>query len=156
MHRLGLRVAATAGALFSVAAVGACSSGSAAAKRPTTFRPPCVPASAGQLARINASITHGRAVRAGVTVPIPGDAGFNALVAAKVSEHGSPIGVWELGSDRGVVAAVNKGAQDTNAYGTPNPGSFAAAQLREVTALPQYAALVACAHHQNEPSTTGS
>jgi hypothetical protein len=76
---------------------------------------------------------------------IPDDLGFDALVAAKIAEPGTPVGVWELGSNAGAVAGVNKAAQDENKFGTPNPGSLDAAQLVEITASPQYAALLTCA-----------
>lgn len=86
-------------------------------------------------------------MRSGVSTAIPDDLGFDALVAAKIAEPGNPIGVWELGSNGGAVAGVNKAGQDENKFGAPNPGSLSAAQLGQVTAGPQYAALLACASH---------
>ncbi|HJQ41734.1 MAG TPA: hypothetical protein VJ831_01500, partial [Jatrophihabitantaceae bacterium] len=75
----------------------------------------------------------------------PDSDGFDALVAAKISGAGGRVGVWALGSDGGVVTGVNPAAQADNKIGVVHAGSVAAEALHQISASPQYSALMACA-----------
>ena len=136
-------------AIFIAASLCTACSSSPSARSNVTPSPTstCAPATSDQIARVNQWATDPGAVTSGFAVPIPDTAGFSALVAAKISEAGHPVGVWMLGSNGGTVAGVNVAAEDHNKNGIPHPGSIAAAVARDAIVDPHYAALLACASH---------
>jgi len=146
--RTRIRAARSSGAaiVVSVLLLVGCSSG--AHHRTTSSIPRrCVAAAPDEVRRIDQATVRPGLVANGFSATIPDDAGFDAVVAARMTQSGHPIGAWALGSDGGVVAGLNAAADAGDKGGGVNPGSTAGQALHAITLEPQYAAVLACAAH---------